>query len=394
MFAVTTKITIESCAFAVLTTFAVTVGAQAQSASPAQEHVAAAERTVTTKPDKADGYNELALALARRARETSDTTYYDRAERAIARSLELAPDNFEGLKMRTWVLLGKHEFQKALELARALNKRMPDDLLVYGFLADANAELGNYKDAEEACQWMLDLRPGNIPAFTRAAYLRELFGDIEGALELMTAAYQRTPPAEIEDRAWILSQVGHLEFITGRLDNAERALQEALTLFPNYHYALANLAKVRSAQKKHAEAADLLKRRYSSAPHPENLFALAEELGRAGRRAEAAAAFADFEMRALKESERWDNSNRELIFYYADYARKPAEALRIAEMEIARRQDVYTLDAYAWALHINNRNAEARRYMDRALNVGVKDPAVRSRAETIAKPAITNTAKR
>jgi tetratricopeptide (TPR) repeat protein len=87
---------------------------------------------------------------------------------------------------------------------------MPDDLLLYGFMTDANAELGNYADAEAACQWMLDLRPGNIPALTRAAYLRELFGDIDGAIELMSKAYDRTPPLEYEDRAWTLTQLAHL----------------------------------------------------------------------------------------------------------------------------------------------------------------------------------------
>jgi len=369
--------------------------ALAQTASPAEQKIAAAERVVASNPAKYEAYNQLALALTRRARETSDTVYYDRADAAIARSLELSPGNFEAQKARAWVLLGKHEFQKALELARTLNKQMPDDLLVYGFLTDANVELGNYKDAEEACQWMLDLRPGNIPAFTRAAYLRELFGDIEGAIELMTAAYQRTAPLEVEDRAWILSQLGHLESIAGRTDNSERLLQEALALFPNYHYALANLAKVRSAQKRHAEAADLLKRRYDAAPHAENLYAFAEELERSGRQAEAKAAFADFEVRALRESEIWDNANRELIFYYADHARKPAEALRVARLEVARRHDVYTLDAYAWALHRNNKSREAREYMQRALAVGVKDPAVLSRAAIIiGKPAVIKTAQK
>ncbi len=274
--------TLRSCACAALIIGAVTL-AQGQTTSPAELRLVAAQRAVAAKPDRAEGYNDLALAFARRARETSDTAYYDKAEQAIAKSLELAPGNFEAMKMRTWVLLGKHEFQQALELAQTLNKRAPDDLLVYGFLTDANAELGNYKEAEEACQWMLDLRPGNIPAFTRAAYLRELFGDIEGAVELMTAAYQRTPSAETEDRAWILTQLGHLELMRGRTENAERLQEEALAIFPNYHYALANLAKVRSTQKRYAEAADLLKRRYAAAPHPENLFSLAEELERAGR---------------------------------------------------------------------------------------------------------------
>ena len=355
----------------------------AQKPSPAEQAVTAAQKVVAANPGKSDGYNQLALAFTRRARETSDTVYYDKAEEAIARSLELAPGNFEGQKMRVWVFLGKHEFRQALELARALNRQMPDDLFVYGFLTDANTELGNYKEAEEACQRMLDLRPGNIPAFTRAAYLREIFGDIEGAIELMVKAYDRTPPLEVEDRAWILTHLGHLELVAGHPDRAEPILQEALKLFPDYHYALGNLAKVRSSQKKHNEAADLLKRRYSAAPHPENLFTLAEELERAGRRAESATAFAEFEARALRESAGWDNANRELIFYYADHAKKPAESLKIAQIEIARRQDVYTLEAYAWALHVNNRGREALEYSNRALEVGVKDPEILSRAAAI-----------
>ena len=52
--------------------------------------------------------------------------------------------------------------------------------MVYGLLTDANVELGNYNDAETSAQWMLNLRPGNLPALIRAARLRELFGDAEG----------------------------------------------------------------------------------------------------------------------------------------------------------------------------------------------------------------------
>ena len=232
---------------------------------------------------------------------------------------------------------------------------------------------------------MLDLRPGNIPAFTRAAYLRELFGDVEGAIELMTEGVRPHPPQEVEDRAWMLTQLGHLELVAGRTGNADRILQEALGLFPDYHYTLAALARVRSAQKKHGEAADLMKQRYAAAPHPENLFALAEALERAGRSAEARAAFDDFETQALKESQSWDNANRELVFYYANHARKPSEALRIAKVEIARRQDVHTLDVYAWALQANNHHREAREQMDRALAVGIKDPELLARASVIAK---------
>src|SRR5262249_1299538 len=153
--------------------------------SPAERSMAEANAAISKKPAYYGGYNQLAMALARRARETSDVAFYAQAEGALNKSLELSPGNLEGEKTRVWLLLGRHEFPSALHAGTALNKRVPDDVLVYGFLADANAELGNYKDAENSVQWMLNLRPGNIPALTRTAYLRELFGDLDGAYDAM-----------------------------------------------------------------------------------------------------------------------------------------------------------------------------------------------------------------
>ena len=48
-------------------------------------------------------------------------------------------------------------------------------------------------------------------------------------------------------------------------------------------------------------------------------------------------------------------------------------ALAIAEREFARRKDVFTRDAYAWALHRNGRSSEARSQIETALGIGIKD---------------------
>ena len=353
-------------------------------ATPAERAIEAARQAIVKNPASAEPYNQLALALARRARETADPAKYEEAGETLLKSFERAPDNFEGLKIRAWLLLGKHEFAQALELAKRLNARVPDDVMVYGLLVDAHTELGNYQDAERAAQWMLDLGRGSVPGLTRAAHLRELFGDLDGAIELMVTAYQRTSPLEVEDRAWLLSHLAHLYLLRGKLDEADRLLAEAIGVFPGYHYALANQAKVRSGQGKHSEPADLLRRRYEGAPHPENLFDLAVALKRAGKREQAQKAFADFERAARAEMGGWDNANLQLIFYYTDHAMKPAEALRVASAEIVRRRDVYTLDAYAWALHRSGRHAEARTHIDTALAVGVVDPKLLYHAGVIA----------
>src|ERR1700683_1629474 len=222
--------------------------------SPAAQSMATASKAISDKPTEYAGYNLLATALVRRAQETSDVRFYTQAEDAVKKSWEIAPNNFDTEKIRASILLGEREYPAALEAAKTLNKRVPDDVMVYGLLTDANVELGNYKDAENSAQWMLNLRPGNLPALTRAAHLRALFGDAEGAYELMDLAYQSTPPTEAGERARILTQMGHLRFDSGDTTTAEKLLLQALTAFPGYPDALANLAQLRIAQKRYGDA--------------------------------------------------------------------------------------------------------------------------------------------
>lgn len=356
-------------------------------ATPAEQRIAAARKAIAASPQDHQAHTALALALADRARETTGRAYYDQAQEAVRKSLELSPGGFEARKAQAWVLLGQQEFAKSLEIARELNKQVPDDIQVYGFLVDAYIALGRYPEAEKTAQLMLDLRANHVPAFTRAAHLRELFGDVEGALELMDRAYRRLPPAETEERAWTLTQIAHLHLMAGKPDRAEPFLSESLKLFPSYPHAVAAMAGVRAAQGKQEEAAELLRQRYEAAPRPESLYALGRALERNGRAAEAKRAYTEFEAQARARVELADNANHELVFYYADVARRPADALRVARHEAERRQDVHTLDAYAWALHRNGKSAEARREIERALAVGIKDADMLYRAGVIAQAA-------
>jgi tetratricopeptide (TPR) repeat protein len=352
--------------------------------SPAERSMAESQSVIRGKPAQYTGYNLLAMALVRRARETSDARYYAQATDAVKKSLPLAPNNFDTKKIQVSILLGKHEFPAALDRAKALNQQVPDDVMVYGLLTEANTELGNYKDAETAAQWMLNLRPGNLPALTHAAHLRELFGDIDGSYELLQMAYESTPPTEDEERAWLLTQMGHLRLAAGNTDTAEKLLEQALATFPNYPFAMGALAEVRIQQTRYEEAVVLFRQRYQFTSRTENLYDLARALRLAGHDGEAKKAFAEFETKSLLESSQKDNSNRELIFYYADCVKQPAQALQVAEQEYSWRKDVYTLDAYAWALHANAQDGEARKQIETALAVGIRDAKLLFHAGEIA----------
>ena len=332
-------------------------------------------------------HNALAMALARRARETGDPDFYDQALHEINAALNSAPNDFAAARTRAWVLLGKHEFATARTEAEALQRRAPDDLMVYAMLVDAYVELGDYDKAEQAAQWLLDLRPGNVAGLTRAAYLRELFGDGEGAIQLMMAALQAVPFDETEQRAWILSHLARLHLYAGRVEFADRVVQEALAGFPGYHYALGELIEIRLAQSRINEAVAAARTHYQAVPHPENRYRLAKLLQRNASVDESQHHFELFLREARAESAGWDNANRELIKHLLDEHDDPAAALTLAEQEIARRRDVFTMSTYAWTLHRNGQSERAHEVIKEALQVGVRDAQVLYDAGFIAAAA-------
>ena len=68
--------------------------------SPAERGIAQANRLTEKNPKNFEAYNALALSLSRRARETSDVTYYARAEEALQKSFAIAPDYQPGIDRR------------------------------------------------------------------------------------------------------------------------------------------------------------------------------------------------------------------------------------------------------------------------------------------------------
>jgi tetratricopeptide (TPR) repeat protein len=361
------------------------VAAPAFAAPTLVEHkIDAAQRAIDAAPGRYEPYVDLATALVRRVRETANPAFYVEANRALDRAAELAPDNADVERVRITILLGQRRFAEALERASALNRSMPDEIAGYALLVDANLALGRYDAAENAAQWMLDLRSQNNASLIHGAKVREVLGDHDGASELFEKAYQRAPVDDAEERAWLLVQLARVRLLSGRADVAAALAADALRLFPDYPFGLAGLAEARTAQGRNEDAIALWRKLCSRSPRAEHFYRLALALRDNGRTAEARSVFASFERRARAHIADADNANRELVFYYAADPRRAAEALAIARREASMREDVYTLDALAWALHANRRDADARGAIERALAVGVRDATLFYHAAAIA----------
>src|ERR1700722_93042 len=232
--------------------------AAVQQDSPAQQRVAGAQLQIRTDPKKMQAYNELALAFLRRTRETADPRYLKDAEAALSQGLKLDSTDFQLQRTQIALMLGRQEFAQARDRATVLNRRTPDDVMTYGYIAEADIALGNYPEAETNAQWMMNMRPYNTPALLVGARLRTLYGDPHGAIDFLNRAYSQTSPTEVEDLAWIANQIASIQIESGQSAAAAQTLEEVEQVFPRYPYTMENLARVRMAQNRANDAVQLL----------------------------------------------------------------------------------------------------------------------------------------
>jgi tetratricopeptide (TPR) repeat protein len=352
--------------------------------SPAQRGIAAARQQLKADPNKLQAWNELANALIRRARETANPSYLVEADGALTEGMKRDSNDFQLLRTKVVLLLSKHEFVQARDLASILNRRIPDDVMTYGYLARADIALGNYPEAETNAQWMMNMRPNNTPALLVGAELRVLFGDAHGAIEFLNRAYSQSSPLEVEDQAWIANRIASIQIESGQDEEAAQTLARANELFPHYPYTMENLARVRMKQNRPSDAVQLLVEAASADHDPHVLFELAKAREAAGQLAEARATYADFERLVSLPGSETDTARIDLILMYAERNADAPKALALARQEIAKKQDVWTLDAYAWALYANQDYSEADESIQKAMSVGIQSAQIFDHAAHIA----------
>ena len=338
--------------------------------SPADAAIAEAEAAVKAA-GSTQAYVGLATGFMLKARESADGGYYLRAEAAANKALQLSPDDYDARRVLAWVYTGQHRFPEAAALARREIARRPDDPWNYGTLADALIELGDYDAAEQAVQTMVDLKPGPS-AYTRVAYLRELYGDVDGAAEMLEKAAEATTPRDPEHYAWARSQLGILLFNAGKLDAAEGQFAEAMRVFPEYHYALTGMGDVRAAQGRSDEVVKLYRRSLEVAPVQKTAAALGDLLARLGRRDEANQAFALVTTIELINRSNGVRPDPWMALYLVDHGGDAAAALRLAEARDKEADTVRAADALAWARHKNGDDSGALAASERALRLGTR----------------------
>jgi tetratricopeptide (TPR) repeat protein len=319
---------------------------------------------------------QLGWAFVTKARENFDPGFYKLAEQC-ARSIEKRnPKSYEAMLLRAHVLQNLHRFKESETLARRLvqQRGLSFD---YGLLGDALMEQGKLNDAVQSYQQMMNLKP-DLRAYARAAHMRWLKGDLEGAIEAMQMAVSAASPSDAESAAWVNTRLAYYEFQAGHFQEAEHRCALALSLQSNYPPTLLLHGRILLGQSRFGEAVDALQNAVKLNPLPEYQWTLSEALRVAGRDNEASTVEAQLCRRGAS------SDPRTLALYLATRHKSPETALRLAGAELETRSDVFTHDALAWSLAAAGRLTEAHSEMQRALVEGTQDARLFFHAAVIA----------
>jgi tetratricopeptide (TPR) repeat protein len=346
--------------------------------------IARLQAIARARPHDPRAATALGLAYLQRVRETGDASYYTRAGAVIAHARRLAPHDPVALTAAATLALARHDFRAGLALAVAARRAAPALTAPYPAIVDGNVELGRYAAADHALQHLIDTKP-TLAGYARVSYLRELHGDLAGAISAMRLAITAGGD-EPESVAYVQTLLGALLFTRGEIGPAAHAYRLALSRLPGYVPAEAGLAKVDAARGRLPQAIRRLRPAVARLPLPEYTVQLGEAELAAGRRAAGRRdlALVGAEERLLRV--RGVNADVDLALYEASHG-SPRRGLVLARRAWAAAPSVRSADAVDWALTRSGRPRAALAWAARALRLGSKDPLVLLHAGLAARAA-------
>ncbi len=345
-------------------------GGLADARSTTDQRIRSLQAAVRRDGSRAATHAALGDAYLQKARETADPSLYTRADAALRAALRRDPREAGALTAMGSLANSRHDFRAGLRFGERARAAAPGVVKPYGVIIDSLVELGRYDAAERTLQRMVDLKP-NLDSYARVSYLRELHGDLPGAVRAMRLAAS-AGGATSEGFFYVQALVGGLELARGRPAAAERAYRLVLSRAPGYLPAQAGLARI-DATRGDLEAA---LRRYRAiaarSPGADYLVALADVELVTGRRAAARERLRLVDAEHRLELRQGGKVDAGMVVIEADHLDR-ARAVSLGRRLWAAAPSVSSADALGWALTRTGRPGEGLQFAHRALKLGSRD---------------------
>ena len=316
---------------------------------------------------------QIATIYLSEARITGEHPYYYPAVLKILDGvLYLNPNNFEATTFKSSVKMSQHQFSEARDLAEAARKINPDNAYVYGVLVDANVELGDYKQAVAMSDKMQALKP-SLESYSRASYLREIYGDFKGSISAMKLAVEAGMPGS-EPFCWSKKTLGHLYESTGQLGEAQKQYDDILFVRPSYAFAYGGQARVLKANKQYDKALELLDKAAKIMPEFSFHEEMAEIYDLQGNHEKALTKYEEVALMLDEDAKSGHAVDLELCKLYTK-AGKMDLALKHGLIEYKKRpRNIDVNHAMAVVAFKTNDFKKAKEYLSVAMSTGSKDP--------------------
>lgn len=332
-----------------------------------------------------NAYLTLAQVFITEARITGNNSYYHNAAmKMLENVLSKSPDDkdlrFQALTFKSSVLLSMHQFEEGLKTANEAFAISQHNAQLMGALIDANVELGKYPEAVKTCDQMINLRP-DIRSYSRVSYLRQIYGDIPGAIEAMKMAVEAGGPGA-ESTEWARIILGDLFLASGDLQSAEANYKIALEYRKDYPYAYAALGRIEKAKKNYDEAIKQTEnaiRIMSDISFVSQLADIYELKGDTEKAEEIREDIVDLLEKGEKEQNKEENivkhnGARELATAYMKVGNLK-KALPYAETDLNMRpENIDANELIAWIYYLNGDIANAKLHADKMMATNTKMP--------------------
>jgi tetratricopeptide (TPR) repeat protein len=349
----------------------------------AQKSVDHYRHEIQLHPEKIKNYVELAQLFLQEGRVTGrNDEYVPKAKYLIEEALRRDPDNYDAMVTKATMLATLHQFAGAREAVKKAINKQPHSAAAYGILCDAEVELGNYPDAIAACDKMSSLRP-DLRSYARISYLRELHGDIDGAIEAMKMAAEAGVGGQ-ENREWVLYNLGKLFLNEGKVDTAAFIFNGILEERPNYPHALHGLALVNAQRGKVEAAIEFHQKAIAALNEPAFFESLGEVYQVVNKSDEAQRSYDRAEELYAAEKKNGEDNDMEMARFLAEHDRRLPDALVLARSAVERRPSISSYETLALALHKNGMDKEAQETIRRAMKLGTHDASMYYLAGAIA----------
>lgn len=349
---------------------------------PTVHKVNALSSKLITNPSDAEALIELATIYSKEARVTGEHGYYYPAilnmlEEALKQKDLTENTKFKATALQANILLAQHRWKDGLAAAKEAHAISKYNAQVFAALVDANVELGNYKEAVNYATDMNNVKPG-LEAYARASYIRELHGDMPGAIEAMEKAVTAGYPG-YDNTEWCRTTLAELYIKQGSWEKAEAAYRTSLEYRPNYPFAQAGIASVLQRNGEFEKAEALLLEALSGVPEigfQEQLYELYAEWGKTEKLESTYAGIVE-----MVEDDKAHGHKVDLDYAIIKlrYGNDPEGALKLAENELEiRPENIHVNATLAKIYAAMGKNDAAQMYYAEATRTGWTDNELES----------------